>query len=503
LTRGQVGSRLISVDRRSGRRGFVRALACIVGALAALAMFASSAAAKTFTVTRGDDPAPSGCGSGDCSLREAVLAANGHQGADSIGFARSLSGSTIQLALGELSIRSKLTIAGPGATKLSISGNHLSRVFRMTGGRITIQGLTIRDGHETATPTGPQCPGSTAPNFTLGGGILQDAGSLSVEHVKMSNNTVEGPTGIIGGGGIAIIDGQLSVAHSRLAQSSSLGANISSGGGIFSCGGPVTIKASSIHDSTVTSHAIAEGGGVAVQGQSGEDAPVLTMKKSTVSNNEVSSEAISDAGGVSVVNRPAVIDQSTISENRGIVTGGGSIVDGAGLFVANTKVSVTNSTITGNIGTAPLVTGGGILVAGTGEKLDLLSSTVARNIADASNSGRGGNLAGADSAKLRNTIVAKGKATTGPNCDAAVKSSNHSLEDQDTCGFAGKGDRVNTNPKVRNLAQNGGPTDTIALKKDSPAIDHASKKSSPRRDQRGFKRDGKPDIGAYEFGAKP
>jgi hypothetical protein len=481
----------------------VRALACMVVALAALAVFASSAAARTFTVTRGDDPAPAGCGGGDCSLREAVLAANAHQGDDSIEFARSLSGSTIQLALGELSIRSKLTIAGPGAKKLTVSGNHLSRVFHMTGGRITIEGLRIKDGHEAATPTGPHCPGSSAPNFTLGGGILQDAGSLRVEHVKMSNNTVEGLTGIIGGGGIAIIDGQLAVTHSRLTQNSSLGANISSGAGIFSCGGPVTIKASSIHDSTVTSHAIAEGGGIAVQGQLGEDASVLTMKKSTVSNNEVSSEAISEAGGVSVVNRPAEIDQSTISDNRGIVTGGGSIVDGAGLFIANTKVSVTNSTITGNVGTAPDVTGGGVLVAGIGQKLDLRSSTLVGNTVDATTSGSGGNLAGADSAKLRNTIVAKGQATTGSNCDSAVKSSNHSLEDKDTCGFAGKGDRVNKNPKVRNLAQNGGPTETIALKKDSPAIDHASKKSSPKRDQRGFKRDGKPDIGAYEFGAKP
>ena len=206
---------------------------------------------------------------------------------------------------------------------------------------------------------------------------------------------------------------------------------------------------------------------------------------------------------MSVVNRPAEIDQSTISDNRGTVTGGGSIVDGAGLFVANTKLSLTNSTIADNIGTAPLVTGGGVLVAGQEEKLDMRSSTVAGNIADATNSGRGGNLAGAASAKLRNTIVAKGEATTGSNCDAAVKSSSHDLEDENTCGFDGKGDRVNKNPKIRDLAQNGGPTETIALKRQSPAIDHAAKKSSPKRDQRGFKRDGKPDIGAYEFGAKP
>jgi hypothetical protein len=227
------------------------------------------------------------------------------------------------------------------------------------------------------------------------------------------------------------------------------------------------------------------------------------MKKSAVSNNEVSSEVISDGGGVFVANVPAEIDQSTISDNRGTVTGGGVAVDGAGLFVANTKATVTNSTIADNIGTAPSVTGGGILVAGTGEKLALRSSTVARNIADASNSGNGGNLAGAAKAKLLNTIVAKGKATTGSNCDGEVKASKHDLEDEDTCGFTSSNDQVNTNPKIRQLAENGGPTETIALRRGSPAIDRAGKASSPKRDQRGFKRDDKPDIGAYEFGAKP
>jgi hypothetical protein len=476
----------------------------MIVALAALAAFASSAAARTFTVNRADDPNPPGpCSANDCSLRAAVFAADNHTGADRIRFAKSLP-PTIQVTA-SLPIRFKLTIEGPGSKKLAVSANQASRVFHMLSGRITIEGLTIRDGHETATPTGPQCPGSTAPAFTLGGGILQDAGSLKLDHVKLSNNEVvqPGAGGIVGGGGIAMIAGSLSIVHSQLTKNSSLGAAISSGGSVFSCAGGVAIKSSNIHDSTVTSSAIGEGGGIAVQTQSGDESLSLAMKKSTVSNNEVSSEAISDAGGVSVVNGPAEIDSSTISDNRGTVTGGGSIVDGAGLFIANTKATVTNSTIADNIGTAPLVTGGGILVAGNGQKLDLRSSTVAGNIADASNSGSGGNLAGAASAKLRNTIVAKGKATTGPNCDAAVKSSSHDLEDKDTCGFDGKGDRVNKNPKIGNLLNNGGPTDTLALKRTSPAIDHASKKTSPKRDQRGFKRDGKPDIGAYEFGAKP
>jgi hypothetical protein len=193
---------------------------------------------------------------------------------------------------------------------------------------------------------------------------------------------------------------------------------------------------------------------------------------------------------------------STISDNSITATGNGVLADGGGAEISNATATFTNSTIANNLATAKYAAGGGILAGGSGEKLVLHSITVAGNIADGTNS-RGGNLASSDSVHARNSIVAKGRATTGTNCDGAVKFSNHDLEDKDTCGFAGKGDRVNKNPKVRNLAHNGGPTDTIALKKDSPAIDHASKKSSPKRDQRGFKRDGKPDIGAYEFGAKP
>ena len=227
------------------------------------------------------------------------------------------------------------------------------------------------------------------------------------------------------------------------------------------------------------------------------------MKKSTVSNNDVSSEAISDAGGVSVVNGPAEIDSSTISDNRGTVTGGGSIVDGAGLFVANTKVSVTNSTIADNIGTAPIVTGGGILPGRYRQKLDLRSSTVAGNIADATNSGRGGNLAGAESAKLRNTIVAKGKATTGLQLRRRGEVLQPRPGGQGHMRFRRQGRSGQQEPQGREPRQQRGADRDARVEAGSPAIDHASKKSSPKRDQRGFKRDGKPDIGAYEFGAKP
>jgi hypothetical protein len=469
-----------------------------IAALIAALTFTSSAFARTFTVTRDDDPAPAGCSSGDCSLREAVVAADGHQGPDTIDFARGLSGDTIDLTGGELLIRHRLTIDGPGAKELAISANQLSRIFHMTGGHIVISGLTVRDGRESATPTGPACPDTSAPAFTHGGGILQDAGDLELDHVKLRNNAVTSASGgIIGGGGIANIDGTLVITHSRVTQNAVDGGAISSGGGIVNCVGVVELERTTVDNSAVTSEAIGSGGGIANGEGAAHTTGRLKLKESTVELNNTSSEAIAAAGGLSTSGGPVKVDRSTINDNSATVTGGGSIADGGGVEIANAKAKFTNSTIANNIATAPNASGGGILVGGTGQELVLHSVTLADNIADGTNSSRGGNLFGAAFAKLRNTLVAKGKATTGANCDEEVESSNRNLEDDDSCGF-----RMRRNVKTRDLANNGGPTDTIALKRHSPAIDHAGRRNSPKRDQRGFKRDDRPDIGAFEFGAK-
>ena len=54
------------------------------GLVALFVLNAGNAFGATFDVTRMDDPAPNGCAVGDCSLREAILAANAAGGADII-----------------------------------------------------------------------------------------------------------------------------------------------------------------------------------------------------------------------------------------------------------------------------------------------------------------------------------------------------------------------------------------------------------------------------------
>jgi Ca2+-binding RTX toxin-like protein len=54
------------------------------------------------------------------------------------------------------------------------------------------------------------------------------------------------------------------------------------------------------------------------------------------------------------------------------------------------------------------------------------------------------------------------------------------------------------NPKLGALADNGGPTETMALLAGSPAIDSGSNSAAPSTDQRGDSRVGTADIGAFE-----
>ena len=125
---------------------------------------------------------------GMLSLRQAVLDANdavSHPGPDVIQFAPGLSG-TIALA-SEIPIAGDLTINGPGADKLTVSGGGTTRIFNISATTtVAISGLTIANGKATVPMMTDQGPD------TLGGGILNNAGHLSVSDSAFTNNQVVG-----------------------------------------------------------------------------------------------------------------------------------------------------------------------------------------------------------------------------------------------------------------------------------------------------------------------
>src|SRR5262249_27895175 len=139
-------------------------------------------------------------------------------------------------------------------------------------------------------------------------------------------------------------------------------------------------------------------------------------------------------------------------------------------------MNVTNSTVSGNIGTCTntgggscVMTGGGLFNFGT---LTVASGTLTGNTVTCSGTGctaLGGGLRNEDQTTIQNTIVAN--SPSGGNCSGSVTSLGHNLSSDASCAFGGPGDINSANPLLGVLQDNGGPTRTHALLSGSPAID--------------------------------
>jgi hypothetical protein len=122
------------------------------------------ALAFDFVVTRSDDPAPDGCLADDCSLREAVIAANAGADADRIllsagRYELAIPGTAENLAAtGDLDLFEDVEIVGPGATMTTIDANGLDlvvHVFDVQVGasepNVRLAGLTLAAGTNSGT----------------------------------------------------------------------------------------------------------------------------------------------------------------------------------------------------------------------------------------------------------------------------------------------------------------------------------------------------------------
>jgi parallel beta-helix repeat protein/predicted outer membrane repeat protein len=279
-------------------------------------------------------------------------------------------------------------------------------------------------------------------NAIFGGG-LEVAGNAS-----LTNCTVSGNTAKDSGGGIEV-SGQLTLTNSTISKNTTA----RSGGGI-----DVELnKVCNITNSTITRNTAFYGGGVYSNG-------TLVLASSTVSGNHSSK----NGGGVYINDGQATLTNLTISGNS-------SGRDGGGLNFWDGKATLNNVTISGNSASK---TGGGIYA----------SSDI------------GGTLT------INNTIVAGNTLTAGGSNDITgsltVSGSNNLIG---TGGSGGLTDGTNgnlvgvANPQLGGLANNGGPTQTMALGAGSPAINRGMVGTGvPGADQRGVPRVDHVDIGAYQ-----
>jgi hypothetical protein len=449
--------------QRTGR--FSTAATALLLAVAALAP-ASAATASTLAVKVTRDPGLAG--NHRCSLREAIAAVNAPGVRTPCGRA-GRAANTIVLQPGHyrLGVRPtglddngsgdlnvtrarNLSIVGAGSARTVIDASGLGdRVLSIASGtRVTLNGLTIRGGHAAngsaglTESAGAACaPGASAGNSGAGGGGILNAGTLTLRTAVVSGNTAgAGGAGAAGGG-----------PPGPVGCVGGAGGAGGSGGGIYNAG-------------------------------------TLTLTASFVSGNRAGS------GGDGGRGAPAVGTSATGS--------GGAGGSGGAVFSTSKTVTLVNSTLVDNsVGDGGV--GGQRAAGGNGGALavfrgagTIVNATIAHNL--------GGGIfvvstAPREEVRLENTIVASnGHAQCIGIGPGAVIGAGHNLSfgDQPCPG-------LQANPRLATPRDNGGPTETLALRRGSPAINRVPKRHAhcPATDQRGVRRPqrGACDIGAFEY----
>jgi hypothetical protein len=261
----------------------------------------------------------------------------------------------------------------------------------------------------------------------------------------------------------------------------------------FSCSGDIpltnalTISGSMTLDGSGQS--VTLDGGHSVQGLQVRSLGRLTLKALTVANGQASTASNTTGGGIS--------NAGTLSITKSTLNGNAAEV-GGGIYNTGT-LSISNSTLSGNAAE----TGGGIY--NNGGTVSLSNSTLSGNAA--SNDGGGIYNPGTLRTGVRSSgsIVAENSAPQGNDCFGTSTDKGYNLESGTDCGFTGTGSLQNVSNAqlaLSALANNGGPTQTMALQQGSVAIDRIPKVKCPATDQRGEPRpdagENKCDLGAYE-----
>ena len=296
--------------------------------------------------TLADDPSTAtatSCTSASCTLRDAILAADANNGgAGNITFKSGLTG-TITLGAALPPVVGQISIQGPGADIITVSGNNSTTVGNIftvnSGATVSISGLTIANGNASLSPVG-------------GGAILVDAGALTLSGCVLSNNSA-----VIGGGAIYNAGGTLTVADSTFSTNSVASGGGGNGGAIFNLGGALTVNYSTFSGNTANGH---DGGAIFVEGSG-------NIANSTFSGNQALA-----GGAIAALTGTTTLVNSIFSGNSATLYGAG-LLNGAtlnanqNLFYNNLSNSSesdcfnctpTNS-VSGNPNLAPLANYGG------------------------------------------------------------------------------------------------------------------------------------------------
>ncbi len=464
--------------RRGGAVG-AGALLVTGSAAALLTAFAGSAGAtSTITVdSNGDGNVdPTHCLDGtpyNCTLRDAALAA---VDGDTITFDPSIA--NITLTNGTITTQA-VNITGPGAAALTITtagAPGLYDLFEISGtGNAVISGLTITKNRVKAlndgmfTLDGVTISGSTG---AYGGALYALNGSeLEIKNSRFENNTGTSNAGAvyIYTGHDATISGSVFTNNHADSKGGAVFTESSNNITITNCtvtgntatkdGGGLSLSPSYagavvlITDTTIDAN-VADRWGGGINFESG--GVTVNISNSTVSNNSATA-----TGGIlfNDTNITATINNSTISANAATVYGGG------GVYInKSSSLTINQSTISENsaAGTTFKYGGGGILM-GDNTSVVTMSGTIV--------SGNTSGLAGAGDIGLYSPYLGDTSSFTATH--SLIGEVDTRIHENDPLFVAPVSSNLHRpDPMLSALADNGGPTKTMAPQPGSPAIDH-------------------------------
>lgn len=496
--------------------------------------------------------------SGAGSLRAAVAAANASAGDDVIAFDAAVfdggSEDLIRLTSGQIEITDGLTIAG-GPSRVTITGDangddvtlaggitdvdatgwesldDNSRIFVATA-ELTLDGLTMTGGRGRGDHYGYGFAGgavrstaavtlirSTVSGNSLsiaegdGGGIYtsndlsvrdstisdNEGGGLSARTIHVAGSMIRGNKGAYQGGGLHGLF--VTVENSTITgNSASGGLAPASGGGIATWHSDEERASVRVIDSVVSNNSVyGSGGGISSAGD-------VYVAGSIVSGNSCFSSYGNRGGGIS--GDVVTIIRSTVSENTANSFGGG--INGySAVIIENSTISRNNCENTQEFF---YFTGAGAGVHSSGDVAVIQSTVTGNAILYGGASGEGGGVVGR-SVTLQNSIVTgniAGETTDDVRGDRTLAGGNiiggGVFDGADVIGSATAAQIFKATIEIAPgvfagvLADNGGPTQTIAIRPDGPAAGAADPGTATTADQRGFTRDDRPDLGAFESG---
>jgi hypothetical protein len=220
-------------------------------------------------------------------------------------------------------VTSEITIIGNDSVIERDAAALAFRIFYIaSNGNLTLRSLTVKGGSAQRFPSALPDSG--------GGGLYNNGGTLTLDHVTLTNNRAN----ISGGGLFNSSGGIVTLTYSTVS------ANVaeSSGGGLANSSSPDQSSVMVIENSLVYRNQAETGGGVTTRGLS-----ITNLINSTVSGNSASA-FFGGSGLESIVSSTVTLLHSTVADNWSI---GGA---GAVAVANDSRVISANSIVADNVG---------------------------------------------------------------------------------------------------------------------------------------------------------